>query len=183
MWLSNIHSTDCSQKLNENKGINVCLQGLLFASKRLSVSIFSEQILLNRASQMNSHYFYLSSMQINSGMLLNTSDCFFPTPLRLIIITARSRSLQKQEGVNPRIETCMSAMTWWEKGMEPVWLLLKGFGHKMEASEVQNNIKLRFHQNYPEQFVPETFFPPDLLLSAFPSESKVPRWRMTAWDV
>ncbi len=32
-----------------------------------------------------------------------------------------------------------------------------------------------FHRNYLEQYVPGTFFPPDLLLSAFPSRSKLPR--------
>jgi len=29
-------------------------------------------------------------------------------------------------------------------------------------------LRPRFHQNYPEKFVPGTFFPSDLLLAAFP---------------
>ncbi len=39
----------------------------------------------------------------------------------------------------------------------------------------RSRIKSLFHRNYLEQFVPGTFFPPDLLLPAFPSRSKVPR--------
>jgi len=35
--------------------------------------------------------------------------------------------------------------------------------------------KLLFHRIYLEQYVPGTFFPPDLLLSAFSSWSKLPR--------
>ncbi len=64
-----------------------------------------------------------------------------------------------------------------QKGLAPILIdpphIYIAYTTQATISSVKH--KLLFHRNYLEQHVSETFFPPEPLLSAFPSRSKVPR--------
>ncbi len=64
-----------------------------------------------------------------------------------------------------------------QKGLAPILIdpphIYVAYATQATISSVKH--KQLFHRNYREQYVAGTFFPPDLLLSAFPSQSKLPR--------
>ncbi len=64
-----------------------------------------------------------------------------------------------------------------EKGLAPILIdpphLYEAYATQAMISSVKH--KELFHQNYLEKYFPGTFSPPDLLMSAFPSRSNLPR--------
>ncbi len=62
------------------------------------------------------------------------------------------------------------------KGLAPILIDPPHIYVAYATQETISSVKHKelFHQNEPEQYVPGTFSP-DLLLSAFPSRSKLPR--------
>ncbi len=64
-----------------------------------------------------------------------------------------------------------------QKGLAPILIDPPHIyvAYATQATISSEKHKPLFHRNYLEQYVPGTFSPPDLLLSAFPSRSKLPR--------